>query len=68
MPKKYKFKFNWVVNGKLAIGTCPRYEEDLIKIKENNGILTKFGTNLLNFWLNIVFIKLLHYKSLRNSH
>ena len=36
MPKKYKFQFNWVVNGKLAIGTCPRYEEDLIKIKENH--------------------------------
>lgn len=42
MPKKYKFKFNWVVNGKLAIGTCPRYEEDLIKIKENK-IKSIFG-------------------------
>ena len=42
MPKKYKFKFNWVVNRKLAIGTCPRYEEDLIKIKDNQ-IKSIFG-------------------------
>ena len=44
------------------------YWEYLIKIKENNGILPKFGTNLLNFWLTIVFIKLLCYKSLKNCH
>ena len=42
MPKKYKFKFNWVVNRKLAIGTCPRYEEDLVKIKDNQ-IKSIFG-------------------------
>lgn len=42
MPKKYKFKFNWVLNGKLAVGTCPRQEEDLIKLKENN-IKSIFG-------------------------
>ena len=42
MQKKYKFKFNWVLNGKLAIGTCPRYEEDLIQIKENH-IKSIFG-------------------------
>ena len=44
------------------------YWQYLIKISENNGILTKFGTNLLNFWLNIVFITLLCYKSLKNCH
>ena len=30
------FKFNWVLNGKLAIGTFPRYEEDIILLKKYN--------------------------------
>ena len=42
MLKKHKFKFNWVLNGKLAIGTFPRFEEDLIKIRENH-IKSIFG-------------------------
>ena len=44
------------------------YWQYLIKIKENNGIFTKSGKNLLIFLLNIVFIKLLCYKSLNNCH
>ena len=42
MLKKYKFKFNWVLNGKLAIGTVPRYEEDLTELKANH-IKSIFG-------------------------
>ena len=37
MRRKNKFRFNWVLNNKLAIGPCPSDMADFLKIK-NNGI------------------------------
>ena len=31
---QHKFKFNWILKNKLAIGTCPRYKEDVSILKE----------------------------------
>ena len=33
--KNYQFLFNWILNGKLAIGTSPTKKNDIYILKEN---------------------------------
>jgi len=34
--QKNNFTFNWILQNKLAIGTCPIYKEDIYVLKKNN--------------------------------